>query len=380
LGVVPGSDQARIAFSFNNIAIVANRQLYYYNPTDGFRQITDPEIGSPIDIVWADSLFILTDGESIYHSNITNEEEYEPLDFATAEFRPDVTYGLGVNEDNEVIAYGENTTEYYANQGSDNFTYTRISLKAIKLGILGTHCKMEMDAKWYVLGRREESSPGVYIVQGGGSKKISSREVDKIISEYGEAGMRNVTLDAILIDAVSYVLVHLPNKTLLYNVNIGESMGNNVAWSTLKSDVLGDAAYRGRNFVRSPDISEWVGGDVRGGNIGKLDPSIATHFGELAEWILYTPLVDLESLSVDVFEIETIPGVAPDEDATVFLSQTENGRVYSNEEIELYGDNFDYDQRFYIRALGYIRKFVGYKLRGASRSRMSFANLDIEAS
>jgi len=380
LGVVPGSEQIRIAFSFNNIAIVADGNLYYYNPDDGFRQIVDPEIGSPIDIVWADGVFILTDGEIIYHSDITNEEEYLVLDFATAEFRPDVTYGLGINEDNELIAFGENTTEYYTNQGKQNFQYARISLKALKLGILGTHCKTEKSATWFVVGRREESSPGIYIVQGGGSKRISSREVDKILDETSDGGLRSVTMDSIIVDAINYVIIHLPNQVLLYNQNIGDALGTNVAWTILRSDVSGTKIYRGKNFVRSSDTSKWIGGDKRGGNIGFLDPSVATHYGDIAEWLLFTPLVNMETRSVDVLELETIPGVAPDEDATLFLSQTVDGKVWSNEEVELYAENLDYDQRFYIRGLGYVRRFIAYRFRGASRSRMSFAFLNIEAS
>ena len=50
LGVIPGTDQASMTYSLNNLAIVADKKLYYYNPTDGFRQITDVHIGEPIDI------------------------------------------------------------------------------------------------------------------------------------------------------------------------------------------------------------------------------------------------------------------------------------------------------------------------------------------
>ncbi len=380
LGSIPGISQCSIAFSFNNIAIVGDGKLYYYNPTDGFRQIIDPIVGSPIDIVWADGIFILTDGEDIYHSTVLNEEVFDPLDFGNAQFRPDPTFGLGINEDNELIAFGVNTTEYFVNQGTENFTYTRINLKALKLGILGTYCKKEMNGKWYCLSRREETSPSISVVQGGGSKKISSREVDKIIASIGEEYLGLTTIDAFERDSVRYVLIHLPGQTLLYNENIGESMGNALAWTILKSDTLGDKTYRGRNFVRSPEISEWICGDKENGNIGLIDDSVATHYGEIAEWLLFTPLVKLETLSVDQVEIETIPGFSPDNDATLFISDTREGVWYSSEYIENYGDNFDYGKRLIFRNLGYVRDFISWKFRGASRSRMSFAFLNVEAS
>ena len=36
LGHVPGTDQVSFTYSLNNLAIVADKKLYYYNPTDGF--------------------------------------------------------------------------------------------------------------------------------------------------------------------------------------------------------------------------------------------------------------------------------------------------------------------------------------------------------
>lgn len=380
LGAVAGSEQVRIAFSFNNIAIVAGKSLYYYNPTDGLRQITDTDIGSPIDVVWADGYFILTDGEDIYHSDILDEESFSPLNFSNAQFRPDPTYGLGVNEDNELVVYGVTTTQYYTNQGLENFTYSNITLKALKQGILGTHCKAEMNGRWYCISRREETSPSVTVVQGGGSKRISSREIDKILASYTDAALSTSVVECISDDAIRYVLIHLPDKTLLFNENIAESMGFSLAWSVLKSDTLGDNTYRAINFVRSLDTSDWICGDKLDSKIGRLDPSVATHYDDIAEWLLFTPLVKMESLSIDKLEMETISGFAPNDDATVFISQTLDGYFYGKEWTQLYGQNLDYGQRFYVRRLGYVRDIVGWRFRGASRSRMSFALLDLEAS
>lgn len=381
LGSIAGSDQARIAFSFNNIAIVANGSLYYYNPTDGFRQISDPDIGSPIDIVWGDGYFILTDGEDIYHSDILDEESFNPLNFTNPQFRPDPAFGLGINEDNELVVFGVTTTQYYTNQGLENFTYANITLKALKQGVLGTHCKAEMNGKWYCISRREEAAPSVSVVQGGGSARISSREVDKVLASYSDVGLSGAVVESIVDDAVRYVIIHLPNHTLLFNENVAESFGFSLAWSILKSDTVGDLPFRGINFVRTSGQSEWIGGDRRNGNIGKLDPSVATHYNDIAEWLLFTPLIKgLESLSVDVMDIETIPGFAPSDDATVFISDTKDGVFYSKEWVQLYGDNNNYGHRFYMRRLGYVRDIIGWRLRGASRSRMSFALMSVEAS
>ena len=380
LGAISGSDQARIAYSFNNVAIVANNKLFYYNPTSGLREITDPDVGDPVDIVWADGYFILTDGEEIYHSDILDEESYSPLNFTNPQFRPDPAYGLGINEDNELIVYGQKTTEYYTNQGLDNFTYARIGLKAMKQGILGTHCKTELNGRWYCVSRREETSPCVTVVQGGGSKRISSREIDKVLASYTDDQLSSSTMDAFERDAVRYVMIHMPDKTVLFNENIADNMGPSMAWSILKSDVLGDNTYRGRNFVRSSDVSQWVCGDKQDGSIGLLDDAIATHYSEIAECLLFTPFVKLETLSVDEIEIETIAGFAPENDATVFISNTYEGVIYNKEWTQLYGQNLEYNKRFIVRRLGYASDYISWKIRVASRSRVSFAYMKIGVS
>lgn len=380
LGTIPGSEQVSMAYSFNNLAIVADGNLYYYNLTDGFREITDPDIGSPIDIVWVDGYFFLTDGESIYHSNITDEELFEPLAFANAEFIPDPSQGLGKTEDNEVAVFGSFSTEYVVNVAGDPFAFQRITRKANKLGILGTHCKKELNGKWYVLGRRKETSPSFHIVSIGNEQSFSSRETDKILATYTVDELSTTTMDTFTIDNVTMIVFHLPNHTLCFNESLAATQGIEAAWTILKTDVLGDLTYRAKNMLLDPRSGKWLIGDKRDNHIGELDRSKATHYGEIAEWLMFTPFMKLESLSIDKIELETIPGVAPDEDATVFVSHTFNGRLYGKEWRQLYGDNNEYDQRFYIRRWGYVRDYIGLKFRGASRSRMAFANLDLEAS
>ena len=55
-------------------------------------------------------------------------------------------------------------------------------------------------------------------------------------------------------------------------------------------------------------------------------------------------------------------------------------RIDGSEWTAMYGDNLNYNTRFIIRRMGYVRDNVSFKLRTASRSRMSFCNFGIEAS
>jgi len=380
LGNIPGMDQASMTYSLNNLAIVASGKLYYYNPTDGLRQILDTDIGIPIDIVWADFRFVLTDGEYLFQSAELDEESYEPLDFTGSDFQPDKIWGVGINEDNELMAFNDLTTEYSVNSGADNFSYTRIQLKAVKAGIAGTHAKMEYKDKWYTLSRRSNTQYQFTIIQSGSSESITSREIEKVLSEYTGDQLSKTVVEVFTKDGITWMLAHLPDKTLAYNDNISKTYGVDLAWSILKTDVLGDSTYRGKDMVYDPRFSKWCIGDKFNSSIGFLDDSVCTHYGEIVEGLLYTPVIDMASLSVDKLEIETIPSISPSNDATVFISRSSDMRINGQEWTQEYGSNLDYNKNFEVRRLGYVRKDITFRLRTASRSRMAFCKFDIEAS
>lgn len=380
LGDIPGTDQASMTYSLNNLAIVASGKLYYYNPTAGFRQITDADVGTPIDIVWADFRFILTDGEYLFQSAELNEESYEPLDFKGSDFQPDKIWGVGLNEDNELIAFNELTTEYFVNIDAEDFTYTRIQLKAVKAGVAGTHAKSEHKDQWYTLSRRTNTQYQFTTIQSGSSTSITSREIEKVLAEYTGDQLSKTVIEVFTKDGVTWMLAHLPDKTLAYNENIAKAYGMELAWSILKTDVLGDATYRGKDLTYDPRFSKWCIGDKLDSRVGFIDDAVCTHYGDIVEGLLYTPVISAERASIDQLEVETIPGISPNNDATVFISRSDDMRVNGQEWTQDYGSNLDYNKNFIVRRLGYVRKDVSFRLRTASRSRMAFCRLDLQAS
>ena len=88
----------------------------------------------------------------------------------------------------------------------------------------------------------------------------------------------------------------------------------------------------------------------------------------------------METLSINEIKFKTIPGISPDNDATVFVSRTDDMRVHSKEHIEQYGVRFDYNKNFISRNHGYVRDETAFKIRTASRSRMAFCRFDVDAS
>ena len=173
-------------------------------------------------------------------------------------------------------------------------------------------------------------------------------------------------------DGYTFIIIHLPNETLQFNVTAAEKVGIDNAWTILKTDVTGDTQWRAKHGVFEPRKGVWVYGDKLDSIIGVLDETVSTHYGELSEWLLFTPFTYIEKQSVDEFEVETVSGFTGNDDATVAISLTYDGVTYGKEWFQLYGLPNQYGKRFVIRRLGYVRDWFGVKLRGASRSRMAF--------
>lgn len=375
LGAIPGSEQVAVAYSFNTQAVVADGRMFLWDEST-FTEVTDSDLGDPIDIVWVDGYYFLTDGEYIYHTDITDETSIDPLKFATAEFMPDPSLGLGLTQDDKVMVWGRYTLEYFVNDASENFAFQRVETRAQKIGIVATHAKCESEGNWCITGGRKEEALGVHLVGVGSAKKISTREVDKVLAQYSEPELSDMRMESVEEDNIHFIYVHLPNETLCFNANIARSQGLVDAWFILKTGT-GDDNYRGINGVFDAKRGKWVFGDKVNSNIGLLDNTICTQYDEIAEWLLYTPLIALDGQSLDELEIETLPGNVVADDATVAFSMTYDGITYSKEWWNLYGAANEYSQRFYIRRLGDVSDWVGFKFRGATKSRMSFALLKV---
>jgi hypothetical protein len=375
IGEITGTKQASMPYSFNTQCVIVDNKMWLYDEAT-LDEVTDPDLGDPIDGVWVNGYYFLTDGEYIYHTDIADESIIDPLKFATAEFMPDKSLGVLKTQDNKVAVFGRYTIEYFTDTAQANFAFTRIESRAQKIGIVATHAKCELSGNFYITGGPKEEDVGVYKTRASSAVKISTREVDQIIGQYTEPELSDMRMESRFEDNTIFIIVHLPNETLFFNESIAQTLGPTEAWGILKTDIVGDINYRGINIIFDPRNSKWICGDKFNTNIGVLDSLVATHYGEIVEWILYTPFVNLGSFSIDEIEIETVPGFSNSIES-VATSLTHNGVTYGTEYWTDYSGVDTYNTRFIVRRLGYVNDWIGFKFRGASLYKMAFSTLKV---
>lgn len=375
LGTVLGLEPVSMPYSFNTQAIIGGGDYYLYDTTNGFREITDPQVGNPIDGVWIAGVYMFTDGETLYRTDFNDEETIDPTRFITSEFSPDPTKGLGVTPDSKVIAFNRYTTEYLAINAAVDFGFTWIPSRSTKYGLVATHAKCEIGGTWYFLGGPKEGSLSVYELVVGNAREIASRSVTQLLTAYNEDDLTNTVMESRLYEEYSQIILHLPNETLIYSIEVGQQLGKEWAWCELTSP--NNVQWRAIHGIFEPRVGSYIYGDKSTADIGQLDPTLATQYGDKIECRLQIPFVYLERASIDELEIETIPGFTMTDDASVFFSMTYDGINFSQEELIQYGGPGEFGQRFMAYALGDVNNYFSYRLRWVSASRMAFSRATI---
>ena len=369
-----------LPYSFNTQGLVAkgNFHLITVSPpsfkTGGVE--IDPLFVGTIDAVWIDGYYFLTNGETLYHTELADEGVVQASE-STAQFSPDPILGLGKTQDNKVIVFGRYTIEYFDNVGSIGFAFRRLEGRAVTSGIVATHAKCELMGRWFYCGGRKSEGLGIHVLNGTIPERVSTREIEKVLGQYSELDLVNMNMESRSEDGVDYLIVHLPNETLQFNVTVSQKFGVANGWSILKTG-LGSDIWRANYGMFDTVLADWIYGDEYDGRVGKLDSTVSAQYDEVQEWVLFTPFIYLEDASIDELNIETMPGHTSVDDATVFISISYDGVTHGTEYVKEYGHPFDYSKRFITYRHGYVRDWFSFKLRAASRSRMGFGMAKIK--
>jgi len=141
LGVIGGTGLVDMATDGTNIVIVVPETgaIYVYDSTLGtVTQVADPDALPADSVAWIDGYFIFhqKDSDIFFISALADPTDYDPLDFASAEYRPDRLVRPLVSK-REVLMMGASTIEAWRNTGGELFPFTRLEGFFIDVGLAG---------------------------------------------------------------------------------------------------------------------------------------------------------------------------------------------------------------------------------------------------
>ena len=377
IGNVGAGDAVAMDYSFDRLAINSGTNLFYYDGTT-LTQVTDPDLGPVIDMIWFSGYFATTDGTSIVVTELNDPFAVNPLKYGSAEDDPDPIVGLAKVR-NELYALNRYTIQAFNNVGGDNFPFAVNPGGQVQKGCVGTRAKAYFADTFAFVGSGRNEALGVYVVSEGNALKISTSEVDDLLSSLTIAEAAAIECESRVELDEQRFLVHLPSCTMVYFVSASKAAGENI-WCKWASGVEFDQAYRGRHAVQVYGL--WMVGDTVG-RLGVLDGSIATRFGDVVGSRVDTKLIfdNAKRGIINSLELIGTPGYAPDGvDPVVFVSTTTDGRLWSVERTVKTGKVGQRNKRVQIRLGRRFDLWAGVRLRTADAGMMSVAvlNADVE--
>lgn len=378
LGDVGGPVNSLVTFdySFDRLAIASGGRLYYWSGTT-LTQVTDPDLGTVLDVVWVDGYFMTTDGEFLIVTELSDPTQVNPLKYGSSEVDPDPVVAL-LKLRNEVYAMNRNTIEVFDNVGGDLFPFARIDGAQIQKGVVGTFaCCVYIDRIAF-LGSGRNESPGIYVGAAATTQKISTQEIDELLLTYTEAQLATVKLEARNDKSHQHLYVHLPDRTIVYDAAASEALGDQV-WFTLTTTVVGFSQYRARNLVWAYD--KWLVGDPQSNSIGYLVQDTGHHWGQQVRWEFGTTIVYNEGNGAIFNRLELVSLTGSVELGTnpqISTSYSFDGLAYSQDRSITVGTIGNTAKRLAWFQQGHMRNWRIQRFRGDSDAHVSFVRLEAQ--
>lgn len=376
LGDVGSGGQVTMDYSFDRLAVASGGRLYYWDGTT-LTQVTDPDLGTVVDMQYISGYFMTTDGENLIVTELADPTQVDPLKYGSAEIDPDPV--LAIDElRTEAYAFGRYSIEVFQNVGGTGFPFRRIDGAQVMKGVVGTHAYNALQDTFVFVGSGRGEAPGVYQMVPGNVAKVSTREVDEILAGFTEAQLSVTAVETRVDKHHQHVLIHLPDRCIVYDAMASKTMGVPV-WFVLDSGLLHPSTYRARHFVWCYD--RWNVADPLSARLGRMTPDVSTHYGAEIGWEFGTAVMYAEGLGAIVHDIElvTLPGrVALGMSPVVWTSHSDDGATWSQERPTPAGRQGQRAKRIAWRRQGQLRHWRVQRFRGTSDAHLSVVRLEVQ--
>lgn len=374
VGDVGAGGWVTMVYSFDRLAIASGGRLYYLQGNT-LTQVTDPDLGTVVDVIWIDGYFVMTDGVNLVQTELNNPLAIDPLKYGSSEADPDPVLRV-IKLRNELCAVNRYTIEVFDNVGGTGFAFQRIEGAMIPVGAVGTHACVKFADTLALIGGALNEAPSVYLCAGGTYNKIATREIEIILSQYGESVLSSVVLDVQRTQSHQFLRIHLPDQCLVFDAAATALVGK-PAWHILSTAIEGREQYRARGIFYCYD--KWIAGDPAAPRLCTFSQTDASHYGQKISWEFGTQIVYAAGNDAIVLELELVglPGrVKFGADPTIWTSYSTDGEKWSQERPVKAGVAGQHEKRICWRTNGRIRHTRIQKFRGTSDAHVSVAALE----
>ena len=288
LGAIEGAGRVSLANNGQYLVIVVpNGKAYAYdNVSSTLAEITDVDFTArkASAVIYKDGYFVFSsaDGSVFFNSSLNDPFTFSGLDVGAAEINPDRIVGLHVNH-NELYVLGLETIELFQNVGGSGFPFQRIPGANIQKGVHSSFSVSEFDNTFTFVGGGINEASAIWKVTGSSSAvKISTSAIDNAIQQFTRAEIENCfswtyALGGNYFVGFTFESIRIPNKTFVYDATTSALAGSSI-WHERQTGVT-DNSWRVNSIVSAYD--KLMVGDALGGNIGYIDNTNYTEYGDV---------------------------------------------------------------------------------------------------
>jgi hypothetical protein len=374
IGDVGVGSQCSFDFSFTQLAVTSGGRLYLWDKTT-FQQVTDPDLGVALTVLWVDGYFMTTDGQFLVVTDLNDPTSVDPLKYGSSEVDPDPIVALLKVRD-EVVAVNANTIEYFDNIGGQGFPFQRVAGAQIQKGCVGTHACCNFLQQFAFVGGARNEATGVFVGANAQANKISTQEVDQVLAELSPAQQAGIFLEALNMEGHYFLYMHLPDRVMVYDAAASEQTQTPV-WFQLTSAVEGFGPYLARAFLYC--YGAWYCGDPVNARIGRQSKEIMTHYGSPVRWEFSTAILYNQSNGVSFNDLELVSLTGTADVGTnplITTSYSLDGQSWSQPMTCAVGMNGNRLKRIVWWTLGIMKNWRIQRFQGYSNARISVARLE----
>lgn len=351
----------KVAENETQLIFVDGENGYVYNlASNTLTKITDTDYQYGTHVININGYFIqnvLGTGQFIY-SDLRNGLEWNALDYATAEYTPDIIVAVE-KTNNEAWLFKKKTTEIWYHTGDADAPFMRIPHAFMDIGIASPYCTGNINNTMFWLGTNEQGNNQVWMASNYIPKKISTHAIDYLLSQIQDVS-----------DAVGYcyqqeghffyvVNFIKGNKTIVYDITTGlwhqRGKYNSVTGQNDVQHYCTCAMWRGKTYV----------GNRTNGKIYELNLDTFTDESDTIQRIRTGGHVhsDRERLFFSKFELDIergvglVSGQGSDPLLRLFFSD-DGGKTWKNSLTGSPGKVGEYQQRLVWHRLGSSRDRV----------------------
>ena len=375
LGDVGGGGPCSFDYSFDNLIVNSGDNLFYWNGTAGLRQVTDPDLGIVVDVIWIQGYTMTTDGTFIVVTDLNDPMAVNPLKYGSSEESPDPITGL-IHMHGEAYAMNRYTVQVFQNIGGTGFPFQTVPTATIPYGCVGARAKCKYIGTVAFVGGPENAGPGVYLLGAGDAEKISSAEVDRDLAALSDDELAAVWIEPRVSDDDQRLIIHTPYRSWGFSSQVSRKSAVKT-WCKYSSATT-EGRFEGRGIVYA--YGKMVVGSSTG-KFGYLDKGTAQHYGSDVGWQFDTTLFYNDANRGILTGIDLIGTPGRGASGIVFFSYTKDGEVWSLERTTSSGAIGETRKRVAWRPGIRFEQYMGLRFRGVDGSLMGLARLecDVEA-